>query len=165
MSNATRNALIGSGIGALAGGIGGHLVDRGAKREGNWWKRNKGAVIGALGGGAIGSAIGHSLGRTSPKNTGVEISEQVSENPVGSVKSKLSDAEIAYNKEEKRLDSIYKKLYREYDDKFDGLFHEHYKSNRDMRAAIKHAEQNTVKENELVDKALNDLFKFQGLIK
>lgn len=61
MSTATRNALIGGGIGALAGGIGGHFIDRGAKREGNWWKRNKGAVIGALGGGAIGGAGGYLL--------------------------------------------------------------------------------------------------------
>lgn len=61
MDTSTRNALIGGGIGALAGGVGGHLVDRKAKRDGSWLNRNKGAIIGGLGGGALGAGAGYFL--------------------------------------------------------------------------------------------------------
>ena len=53
-----QGALILGAGGALGGGIGGHLVDRKAKREGNWFNRNKSAIIGSLGGAAVGGGIG-----------------------------------------------------------------------------------------------------------
>lgn len=53
-----QGALILGAGGALGGGIGGHLVDRKSKRDGDWFKRNKSAIIGSLGGAAIGGGIG-----------------------------------------------------------------------------------------------------------
>lgn len=58
-----QGALILGAGGALGGGIGGHLVDKKAKREGNWFKRNKSAIIGSLGGAAIGGGIGAYAGK------------------------------------------------------------------------------------------------------
>ena len=53
-----QGALILGAGGALGGGIGGHLVDRKAKRDGNWFQRNKSAIIGSLGGAVVGGGIG-----------------------------------------------------------------------------------------------------------
>lgn len=36
MNFATKDALIGAGVGGVVGGVGGHLVDRNSKREGSW---------------------------------------------------------------------------------------------------------------------------------
>ena len=62
MDPRVQGALILGAGGALGGGIGGHLVDRKAKRDGNWFKRNKSAIIGSLGGAAVGGGIGALVG-------------------------------------------------------------------------------------------------------
>lgn len=51
-----------AGIGSVAGGVGGHfLYDNKKKQDPNdsWVKRHKGAIAGALGGGALGGAVGY----------------------------------------------------------------------------------------------------------
>jgi hypothetical protein len=53
-----QNALIGAGVGAGAGVAGGYLMDRKAKRKGNWFQKNAGAIIGGVGGAGLGYAAG-----------------------------------------------------------------------------------------------------------
>ena len=73
MNFATKNALIGAGVGGVVGGVGGHFVDRNSKREGNWFKRNKGAVLGALGGSTVGGGAGYFLGRNQDAKLAKEL--------------------------------------------------------------------------------------------
>jgi hypothetical protein len=73
MNFATKNALIGAGVGGVVGGVGGHFVDRNSKREGNWFKRNKGAVLGALGGATVGGGAGYFLGRNQDAKLAKEL--------------------------------------------------------------------------------------------
>ena len=75
-----QNALIGAGVGASSGVAGGYLMDKKAKRKGNWVQRNAGAPLGGVGGAGLGAAVGHyGFGRSSapaavvagPKHGGV----------------------------------------------------------------------------------------------
>ena len=89
MNFATKNALIGAGVGGVVGGVGGHLVDRNSKREGNWFKRNKGAVLGALGGAAVGGGIGVYAGHL--KKTRPNFDQETLDRYTDELKSKRSD--------------------------------------------------------------------------
>lgn len=80
--------ILGAG-GALGGGIGGHLVDRKAKREGNWFKRNKSAIIGSLGGAAIGGGIGVYAGHL--KKNRPNFDQETLDRYTNELKSKRSD--------------------------------------------------------------------------
>ena len=53
-----KNELIGGATGAASGVAAGYLMDKKAKRQGNWLKRNAGAVLGGLTGAGAGVAIG-----------------------------------------------------------------------------------------------------------
>lgn len=54
-----QNAFIGAGLGTAAGVAGGYMMDKKAKREGNFVKRNAGLIAGGLAGAGIGAAAGH----------------------------------------------------------------------------------------------------------
>lgn len=54
--------LSGALIMGAGGALGGHLVDRERSSNGSWFDRNKGAVIGSIGGGLIGSGLGYYAG-------------------------------------------------------------------------------------------------------
>lgn len=54
-----QNAFIGAGIGTAAGVAGGYVMDKKAKREGNFVKRNAGLIAGGLAGAGLGAAAGH----------------------------------------------------------------------------------------------------------
>lgn len=53
--------ILGSTLGALSGGLGGHVLDKKIQAQGNFFNRNKaaigGTVLGAFGGGIVGSRI------------------------------------------------------------------------------------------------------------
>lgn len=68
MNSSTKSSLIGSGIGMLAGGIGGAIYDSKKNKNEKGWKRHKGAILGALGGGAIGGAAGFGHSKFFPKS-------------------------------------------------------------------------------------------------
>ena len=53
-----KNELIGGATVAASGVAAGYLMDKKAKRQGNWLKRNAGAVLGGLTGAGAGVAIG-----------------------------------------------------------------------------------------------------------
>lgn len=89
MDPRVQGALILGAGGALGGGIGGHLVDRKAKREGNWFKRNKSAIIGSLGGAAIGGGIGAYAGHL--KKTRPNFDQETLDRYTDELKSKRSD--------------------------------------------------------------------------
>lgn len=88
MDPRVQGALILGAGGALGGGIGGHLVDRKAKREGNWFKRNKSAIIGSLGGAAIGGGIGAYAGHL--KKTRPNFDQETLDRYTDELKSKRS---------------------------------------------------------------------------
>lgn len=54
-----KEALIGAGLGATAGVAGGYMMDKKAKRKGNFLKRNAGLLAGGLAGAGAGFAAGH----------------------------------------------------------------------------------------------------------
>lgn len=54
-----QNAFIGAGLGTAAGVAGGYMMDKKAKREGNFVKRNAGLIAGGLAGAGLGAAAGH----------------------------------------------------------------------------------------------------------
>ena len=68
MNSSTKSSLIGSGIGMLAGGIGGALYDSKKNKNEKGWKKHKGAILGALGGGVLGGAAGLGHSKFFPKN-------------------------------------------------------------------------------------------------
>lgn len=84
-----QGALILGAGGALGGGIGGHLVDRKAKRDGNWFKRNKSAIIGSLGGATIGGGIGAYAGHL--KKNRPNFDQETLDRYTNELKSKRSD--------------------------------------------------------------------------
>jgi hypothetical protein len=84
-----QGALILGAGGALGGGIGGHLVDRKAKRDGNWFNRNKSAIIGSLGGAAVGGGIGAYAGHL--KKTRPDFDQETLDRYTNELKSKRSD--------------------------------------------------------------------------
>lgn len=59
--NSPYGLVTGLAIGGISGGLGGHIVDRKANRDGNWLNRNRGAVIGAIGGSALGGIVGNRI--------------------------------------------------------------------------------------------------------
>ena len=50
------------------GGIGGHLIDRKRSNDGSWFDRNKGAIIGSIGGGLAGAGLGYHVGNIKINN-------------------------------------------------------------------------------------------------
>ena len=101
MNFATKNALIGAGVGGVAGGVGGHFIDRNSKREGNWLNRNKGAIIGALGGATIGGGAGYFLGRNQDAKLAkeLELHKANYNKSVADEKARLKDIAGQKNKE------------------------------------------------------------------
>ena len=170
MNSATKTALIGGGVGALAGGIGGALIDKGAKREGNWLKRNKGAVIGALTGGAVGGTGGYFLGKIKDnKLSTVDKDARIATNKFkddveDSARKSLRSAEDRHNEvsdtllnKKRENEKIYNKRLDALEDEFDNLY-------PGKKGSEDYAFQNAVKEREAywaANKALKEHGEFK----
>lgn len=121
----TKTALAGAAIGAIGGGIGGRLIDKGAKREGSWIQRNKGLVIGSVGGAGLGAGIGYGLGKMyeSKMNALPSKIQDKKDKLLGEYESKSLDEynkyyDSEYDKYDHRRNSIYEKssLTRDWDE-------------------------------------------------
>ena len=66
-----RKALFGAGLGAFYGGLGGSIYDkqRAPKESESWLSRNRGAVIGAIGGAGAGYLLGNKYDKQTPPST------------------------------------------------------------------------------------------------
>ena len=130
--NSPYGLVTGLAIGGISGGLGGHIVDRKANRDGNWLNRNRGAVIGAIGGSALGGIVGNRIDKqfrnsvnhtkTSFKGKAEDIKEKfdaATMNPkmkkeeyVGLLNQYLKGNKNTYSKELQNLGSDYSRNVR-----------------------------------------------------
>ena len=101
------------------------LIRGGAKREGNWIQRNKGLVIGSVGGVGLGAGIGYGLGKMyeSKMNALPSKIQDKKDKLLGEYESKSLDEynkyyDSEFDKYDRRRNSIYEKssLTRDWDE-------------------------------------------------
>lgn len=79
-----RKALFGAGLGAFYGGLGGSIYDkqRAPKESESWLSRNRGAVIGAIGGAGAGYLLGNKYDKQTPNTTTTVVKKEETIVPV-----------------------------------------------------------------------------------
>lgn len=100
--------ILGSTLGALSGGLGGHILDKKIQAQGNFFNRNKaaigGTVLGAFGGGIVGSRIDKSF------NNSVDGSKSTFSDGIKSTQDGLNKGILNNSSTENSINSSFDKL-------------------------------------------------------